>query len=256
MTANLYLYFMPKRRKIPCCISTTQSHKLCSECYAYKEHKYFYVDTCKKSGFSTYCRECKSSIEKKKVIERHKITPPKIVKGVKKSATESEITRWKNIASKGDEYLKAYREQRKRYQQEYHAKNRLRMREVQKKYKNHKLQNNPVYKLRETLSSRVRFILIPYKNNSPKDKSLTTLEVLGAPVSVAKKHIEQRFVEGMSWQNHGNGEGKWHIDHIIPLASAKTITDIIKLCRYTNLQPLWSKDNLSKGAKMPDDITV
>ncbi len=53
---------------------------------------------------------------------------------------------------------------------------------------------------------------------------------------------------GMTWKNkefYG-----WHIDHIVPLSSAKTEEDVYKLCHYTNLQPLWSKDNMSKGSKL------
>ena len=38
--------------------------------------------------------------------------------------------------------------------------------------------------------------------------------------------------------NHG-----WDIDHIIPLSSAKSEEEIIKLCFYTNLQPLCSYTN-------------
>ena len=56
----------------------------------------------------------------------------------------------------------------------------------------------------------------------------------------------------MSWQNHG----EWHIDHIRPLASFD-LTDPeerMKAGHYTNLQPLWAKDNLSKGCKYDEDL--
>ena len=52
----------------------------------------------------------------------------------------------------------------------------------------------------------------------------------------------------MSFDNYGF-DG-WHIDHIVPLATAKTEEQVAKLNHYTNIQPLWAKDNLSKGAKI------
>jgi hypothetical protein len=60
--------------------------------------------------------------------------------------------------------------------------------------------------------------------------------------------LEKQFVVGMSWDNRN----KWHIDHIIPLSSAKTEEEIYKLAHYTNLQPLWAEDNLSKGDTIKD----
>ena len=41
-------------------------------------------------------------------------------------------------------------------------------------------------------------------------------------------------------------KNKYHIDHIVPLATAQTEEDVIKLCHYTNLQLLTAKDNLEK----------
>ena len=70
-----------------------------------------------------------------------------------------------------------------------------------------------------------------------------------------KRHLESRFEPGMTWDNYGNPNGDhtdcWHIDHIIPCA-AFDLTDPIeqKQCmHYSNLQPLWAKDNLMKGSK-------
>ena len=51
----------------------------------------------------------------------------------------------------------------------------------------------------------------------------------------------------MTWENYGrNG---WEIDHIKPLSKCD-LTDpeqFKEVCNYTNLQPLWAEDNLSKG---------
>ena len=63
-----------------------------------------------------------------------------------------------------------------------------------------------------------------------------------------KKHIESQFKDGMSWENHKH-DG-WHIDHIIPLSSAKNEENVYKLCHYTNLQPLWATENYKKGKKI------
>jgi hypothetical protein len=58
--------------------------------------------------------------------------------------------------------------------------------------------------------------------------------------------LETQFTDGMSWDNRS----EWHIDHIIPLSSAKTEDELYKLCHYENLQPLWAEDNLKKGARI------
>ena len=80
------------------------------------------------------------------------------------------------------------------------------------------------------------------------NKNNKTAKILGCTPEQLRKHIESQFKPGMTWENY-NSE-TWHIDHIIPLASAKNITEIEKLCHFRNLQPLWAKDNLKKGKKL------
>ena len=71
--------------------------------------------------------------------------------------------------------------------------------------------------------------------------------VFGCLPSELRFHIENKFIDGMTWDNYSfNG---WHLDHIIPLFSAKKIEDLIVLSHYTNLQPLWKNVNINKGFK-------
>jgi hypothetical protein len=74
---------------------------------------------------------------------------------------------------------------------------------------------------------------------------------LGCTVGELKAYLESKFQPGMAWQNWGVGAGKWNIDHVRPLVSFD-LTDrqqFLQAYRYSNLQPLWSIDNLSKHDK-------
>lgn len=50
----------------------------------------------------------------------------------------------------------------------------------------------------------------------------------------------------MNWDNMG----KWHVDHIIPVSHYIKIGAVSSANYYTNLRPLWAKENLSKGGKI------
>jgi hypothetical protein len=82
-----------------------------------------------------------------------------------------------------------------------------------------------------------------YNNWTKKYKSE---EILGCSLDEFKKFIQNKFTENMSFNNYG----KWHLDHIKPLALAKTEEEVILLNHYTNFQPLWAADNLQKSAKL------
>lgn len=72
--------------------------------------------------------------------------------------------------------------------------------------------------------------------------------IVGIELNDLKNHIEKQFTEGMNWDNYG--VYGWHIDHIIPLCTAKDENELLKLFHYTNLQPLWAEDNLKKNGRI------
>jgi hypothetical protein len=92
--------------------------------------------------------------------------------------------------------------------------------------------------LRKRLRQRLRAAL---KQGAKKGSAVKDL---GCSIGQFKKHIETKFLMGMSWDNRN----KWHLDHIIPL-SKFDLTDrqqFLIAVNYTNYQPLWAKDNIAK----------
>lgn len=77
-------------------------------------------------------------------------------------------------------------------------------------------------------------------------KRSRTYTILGCDWEFFRAHIERQFLKGMNWENRDG----WHIDHITPTSTAETEADLIALNHFTNLRPMWAKDNLSKGAQI------
>ena len=75
------------------------------------------------------------------------------------------------------------------------------------------------------------------------DKEMSSTEYLGCNIETFKRHIEQQFTEGMSWENYGNR----HIDHKTPLKYNKPLLEVVQGLHYTNTQPVWASENMSKG---------
>ena len=102
---------------------------------------------------------------------------------------------------------------------------------------------NPLRKFRDAVRKNVSQ---SFKRKRKYSKNRHTEEILGCSIEFFREYIEGKFTEGMSLENYG----EWQLDHIIPISTARTKDDIIKLCHYTNYQPLWKKDNLSKKDKI------
>jgi hypothetical protein len=122
------------------------------------------------------------------------------------------------------------------YHIQYRKKNMKRFVEYRAKI----MKENPFERLKQCYRNRIRRVI--------KNKKISSQTMLGCDWLTFKKHIESKFFGGMNWDNHGFFG--WHLDHIIPLATAKTEDDLYRLNHYTNLQPLWWRDNLSKNDKI------
>lgn len=106
-------------------------------------------------------------------------------------------------------------------------------------YRKERSSSDPLFKLSKLIRARFGTAFMRFK----KKKTQSTMQWLGCSLEELKKYLESQFEPGMTWDNHG----MWHIDHIVPLGSAKTAEELYKLSHYTNLQPLWAADNLRKG---------
>jgi len=145
-------------------------------------------------------------------------------------------------------------EKERKKSREYYYKNKKKQRlynkEYQKKWKPNYIKNrekNDIeFKILNRLRSRIRRAI---QRNS---KAGTTLDLLGCTTKKCREHLENQFLPNMTWKNYGFGNDKWNIDHIIPCDSfnMKKFEDQKKCFHYTNLQPLWQKDNLLKNNKL------
>ena len=109
-------------------------------------------------------------------------------------------------------------------------------------YLKNKLKTDFNYKLIHTIRVRIKDVLRGHS------KSNSTINMLGCTIEELWKHLESTFKPGMTKENHG----KWHVDHIIPCSSFDLTKpeEQAKCFHYTNLQALWSHENLLKGAKI------
>lgn len=112
------------------------------------------------------------------------------------------------------------------------------------KYVKVKRETNTDFKIQSSLRDRFN------KAVKKSYKSGSAVRDLGCSIRELKMYLEAKFQPGMTWEKHGiHG---WHIDHIKPLASFNLSyrEQFLQACHYTNLQPLWARDNLSKGSKL------
>jgi hypothetical protein len=152
-----------------------------------------------------------------------------------KLANKERIANYKSnhYLNNKESYLKKAKESKKRNNKAWY-----------KKYYTEYPEKRIVLNMRNRISSLLRGEI----------KNDTTINLLGCNVQTLKKHLQSNFTKGMKWNNYG----MWHVDHIIPCAKFDLKNEEEqKICfHYTNLQPLWAKDNCSKQDKLTENIQL
>lgn len=245
-------------------MNKTKVCKVCQEEFP-ATGEYFHKKITGKYGVVAKCKKCMSNYTKgnyithrkkrieakrkyqkenhNKVLESNKRSYQKHrQKRLQEKRIELKLYPEKMKQRRKDQYIK-HREKRLIDVKNYQTKNKEKIRKVRSEYTINRYRNDPAFRIKMTLSRRMRGLI--------KKNGTRTIDLIGCSINDLKKHLESKFIDGMSWENYGrNG---WHIDHIRPCASFDlTKKKQQKICfHYTNLQPLWEADNIRKGDKVP-----
>ncbi len=219
--------------------------KICSKCLHPKSHEEFATDSRLKSGKKNICKLCdnlrSSQYQKDNLVSVlaknrnwYRANPDKVI-GYRSRINNRNKQRYSSDAS--------YRKRRQRSAYDYRSNpdNKLVI-NVKKRELRDKYAKNPLWRIVQNLRRRLNFALHGQR------KVASTMRIVGCDAQALRSHLEALFVTGMSWDNYG----QWHIDHIKPCTQfdMSIPTEQYKCFHYSNLQPLWAKDNLSKGGRI------
>jgi hypothetical protein len=232
--------------------------------------EYFYRDRRSVSGYCSGCKICclayrqKNSERERARVKKWREENPDYRKTYYAVNREKELAQRKKRREENPEKFRArgkkWREENrekvrandKKYREENREKVRARWkkwREKNPQYERNRRCTDPTYKLHHNLRAGLCCCL------RGKAKKSYTLEYIGLDAEQVWEHLESKFTDGMTRENYG----EWHIDHIRPLCSfdfdqfkqgSEEYENLIhEAWHYTNLQPLWAKDNRSKSGK-------
>ena len=179
-------------------------------------------------------------LNNKDKVKEYELQNADRIKEVHKAYRESN----KELINKNNRvYQKANLDKFRVGNKKHYKKNKANILKKGNEWKINKINSDPLYKLKVRTRT---LVYCAFKNKTFK-KGTKTTNILDCSFKEFKKHIESQFESWMTWDNYGmyNGEFNygWDLDHIIPISTASTEEDVIKLNHYTNFQPLCSHTN-------------
>lgn len=141
-----------------------------------------------------------------------------------------------------DKYKQYTREYNKTYRQKESYK------KMMNEWSAKKRQTDPAYKMSVALSNS----FIKWIKGTGEGTSI--LKYIECSRTDFIEWIEMQFAPGMTWENHGFGNGKWHLDHILPKSRFNHSNEYHRMVcwHYSNFRPLWGEDNILKKESLID----
>lgn len=219
--------------------------KICTYCKEEKELKDFPKgrNRCKLCQKKYQQQHYLNNYQHKKYLKNCIVCGTKFTPRSNRGICCSNICSTKNWTKNNPNYKKKINKETRR---NWKQKNKKELNKKAKEYRKARYHTDIIFKIKERLRSRLYHALI----KQSVLKTQKTLELLGCTPQELKEYLESKFQEGMSWDNYG--KDGWHMDHIIPCDSFDLIIEEEqkKCFHYSNLQPLWAEDNLSKNNKL------
>ncbi len=216
-------------------IRSNTTSKICSKCKEEKEITEFYKAATNVDGHNNVCKDCVNNANKlwrKENPEQAKTKNKKHGKTYRNGHKEDM-----------NKFRKDWNDKNPDYYTDYAATHKQEKAITDRAYEKKRMANDPLF----ALSKRIRNSIRQSLRNGKYPKHNGTYEILGCTIEELFAHLENQFIEGMSWDNRE----LWHVDHIYPVSKAINEEHLLQLNHYTNLQPLWAEDNLKKGDKIP-----
>lgn len=215
--------------------------KRCSKCEKEKPVDEFSKRKLAKDGHNCWCKTCAKDYakiycqkNKEKLREYHK----KWYMDNKDRIIERED----KVRKK--EYLKEYYKKNKNklrdYNKKYREKNKKYLSDKSKRYNRARRKSDPIYKLK----GNVRTSITMSFHRMGTIKTSQCEKILGCNINEFVTYLKQSWL--MEYGTEWVGQ-PCHIDHIIPLATAKTEDDVVRLCHYSNLRLITPEDNMKKS---------
>ncbi len=216
--------------------------KVCTICHIEKGLDEFHL--CKKGKMNrkSKCKECVKS-ETKEYYQKNIDYYKNYRENNKDSIRKRQKTWVTSNETKVQDRLRNWRKQNQEKILKWKEINSDKLKDYSRVYTKKRRQTDVLFKLSSNLRNRLNI----YLRSKKIKKNNSTFEIIGLHPEKLKDYLEKKFTEGMSWDKLGS---EIHIDHIKPLSMAKTESEIYELCHYTNLQPLWAKDNWIKNNRI------